>query len=352
VVPKIYSVFTAPHIQATIFNWTYLRCNWRYSDTSIRVILQIWCQIQRTSSSLRCVNCGPGHIQSNYCSAYSGYNIRLYLSALQLEIFRHFDPRYTANMVPYIAHILQFTLCELWSRPYTKYLQLLIVRPQYSTERICAAIGDTSTIQCSLYCKLGAKYSAHPPDYAIWTVVADIYDVLTAPHIQYSIFSLTYLRCYWKYLDNSTLVILQTCCQIQSTSSSLCVVNCCPGHIQSTYSSAYLGFNIQLKVASLLLAVSRQFDARYTAFLVPNTAHILQFTLCDLWSRPYTKYFQHRIFRRQYSAVGICAAILHITTIQCALSCKLVANYSAHPPVYAMWTVVPAISKVLTAPHI
>jgi hypothetical protein len=38
---------------------------------------------------------------------------------------------------------------------------------QYSTERICAAIGDISTIQCTLYCKHGAKFSAHPPLYAM-----------------------------------------------------------------------------------------------------------------------------------------------------------------------------------------
>jgi hypothetical protein len=67
----------------------------------------------------------------------------------------------TANMVPNIAHILQFTLCELWSRTYTKHLQHGIFRLQYSTERICAAIGDILTIQCALYRKRGAKYSTH-----------------------------------------------------------------------------------------------------------------------------------------------------------------------------------------------
>jgi hypothetical protein len=133
----------------------------------MRVILQIWCQIQRTSSSLRCVICGPGHIQSNYCSAYSGYNIRLYLSALQLEIFRHFDPRCTANMVSNSAHIVQFTLCDLWSRPYTKSLLLRIFRLQYSTVPICAAIGNIPTLRSALYCKYGVKYSAHRPVYAM-----------------------------------------------------------------------------------------------------------------------------------------------------------------------------------------
>jgi hypothetical protein len=141
-------------------------------------------------------------------------------------------------------------------------------------------------------------------------------------------------------------------CQIQHTSLCLLYVNCGPGHIQCIYNSIYSDFNIHLNVSALLLHISRQFNARYTAFLVPNTAHILQFTLCDLWSRPNTKNFQHRIFRLQYSAVGICAAIVHITTIQWALYCKLVAKYDAHPPIYAMWTVVPDIYNVITAPHI
>jgi hypothetical protein len=155
------------------------------------------------------MNCGPGHIQCTYSSAYSDFNIHLNVSALLLEICRYLDARYTANFVPYIAHTLQFTLCKLWS-----------------------------------------------------------------------------------------------------------------GHIQCNCISAYSGFNIQLKVAPLPLEVTRQFNERYTANLMPNTAHILQFTLCELWSRPYTMYLQLRIFRLQYSTERICAAIGGISTIQRALYCK------------------------------
>jgi hypothetical protein len=205
-------------------------------------------------------------------------------------------------LVPNTAHILQITLCELWSRTYTMHLQLHIFRLQYSFERICAAIGDISTIQCALHCKLGAKYSAHAPVYtmwtvvpdmynvvtsphikasvwnwkylrcyrryldielalycklgakcsahrpvyAVWTVVPDIYNVMTTPHIQASIFSCRHLRCYFTYHDNSMCVILQIWWQIQRTSPSLGCVNCGPGHIHSIYSSAYLCFNTQL----------------------------------------------------------------------------------------------------------
>jgi hypothetical protein len=42
------------------------------------------------------------------------------------------------------------------------------------------------------------------------------------------------------------------------------------------------------------------------------------------------------MFMLQYSAVGMCAAIVDITSIQCALYCKLSAKYSPQSPVYAM----------------
>jgi hypothetical protein len=151
-----------------------------------------------------------------------------------LEIFQHFYTRYAANLVSNTAHIVQFTLCALWSRTYTKYLQLLIFRLQYSTVGICAAIVDITSTQCALYCKFGGKYSAHRPFYAVLTEVPDVYNVLTAPHSYASIFTCRHLRWYYRY------------------------------HINSMRPN--------------------------TANLMPNTAHILQFTLCELWSRPYTKY--------------------------------------------------------------
>jgi hypothetical protein len=165
----------AQHVQASKFNRKYLCCYWIYIDNSMCVILQTWCQIQRTCSSLRNVNCGPGHIQCIYSSANSGFIIQLKGSALILEIYRRFKVRCTANMLPNTANVLQFTLCELWSR-----------------------------------------------------------------------------------------------------------------HIQCKYSSAYSGFNIQLRVSALILEMCQQFSEPYTANLVQNTAHNLQFTQCGQCSRPYT----------------------------------------------------------------
>jgi hypothetical protein len=92
-------------------------------------------------------------------------------------------------MVPNIAHMLPFTLCELWSRQYTKHLQLSIFRLQYSAVGVCAAIVDMPTFGYSLYCNFGAIYSAHAPVYAMCTVVPDISNVFTARHIQASIFN-------------------------------------------------------------------------------------------------------------------------------------------------------------------
>jgi hypothetical protein len=169
----------------------------------------------------------------------------------------------------------------------TMHLQLRIFSLQYYTQRICAVIGDISTIQCTLYYKIDAKYSAHPTVYTMWILDPVIYNEIRAPHIQAPIFNWKYLRCNWRYLDNSMPVILQTWCQIRRTCSSLRYVKCGPDHIQCNCSSAYLGYNIQLIVSPLLLETCRQFNARYTAYLVPNTAHILQFTQCRLWSRSY-----------------------------------------------------------------
>jgi hypothetical protein len=146
-------------------------------------------QKQRTSTSWHNVNCGPGHIQSIYSSAFSGHNIQLNVSALLLEIRRQFKACCTTNFAPNAVHIPQITLCELWSGKYTIYLQHLIFCQQYLSERICAAIGHTPTFRCALYGKFGVKYRAHRLDYAVKTAVLYIYNVITDPLIQASIFN-------------------------------------------------------------------------------------------------------------------------------------------------------------------
>jgi hypothetical protein len=113
VVPFVYNEIIAPHIQDSIFNSTYLHCYRKYLDNSMRVIPHTWSQIQHKSLSLRYVNCGAVHIQCIYSSAYSGFSIQLNVSALLLEVSRQFSARYTVNLVPHKAHMLQYALCEL-----------------------------------------------------------------------------------------------------------------------------------------------------------------------------------------------------------------------------------------------
>jgi hypothetical protein len=187
VVQAIYNVITAPHIQASIFNWTYLRSYWRHLDNSMRVIVQTWIQIQRTSSSLYYVDCGPGHIQCSYSSAYTGFNIQLNVSALLLEISRQFNERYTANMVPNTAHILKFTLCELWSR--------------------------------NIQCNNSSAYSGFNIQVKVSAMILDIYRQFNVRYMAHMV-------------------------PAQRTPISLCCVNCGPGHIQCCYISACSVFSI------------------------------------------------------------------------------------------------------------
>jgi hypothetical protein len=244
VVPDTYNKFTAPHIQASIFNWRYLRWFWWYSDNSMRATQQSWCQIQRTASSLRTVNCGPGHIQCNYCTAYSCVNIRLNVSALPLLIDRPFNERYTANMVRNTAHILQIMLSQLCSRTYTMNLQLHI-----------------------FFFNIQLNVSA---------LLLEIYRHFNEP-----------------YTANMV--------PIQRITSSWRNVNCGPGHIQCNYSTSCSCVNIRLNLSALPLLIDRQFNVRYTANMVRNTAHILQIILSELWSRTYTMNLQLHIFRVLYS---------------------------------------------------
>jgi DUF971 family protein len=170
VVTDVYNVFTAPHIHASIFNWKYLRCHWRYLDNSMSVILQTWWQIQRTSPSLRYVNYVP-----------------------------------------------------------------------------------------------------------------DIRNVFTAHHIQASIFNWTYLRCYCRHLDYSMSVLLLDWCQMQCTAPSLRDVNCGPA-IYNVITATH----IQASIFNWthLRCYCRYFDISMRV-VVPNTAYVLQFTLFGLRTQTY-----------------------------------------------------------------
>jgi hypothetical protein len=250
-----------------------------------------------------------------------------------------------------IAHIPQFTLCELWFRSYTMLLELRTFRVQYSSERICAAIGGISTIEWALNSKHAAKYSAHPPVYAMWTVVPDIYNVITAPHIQTSIFNWTYLRCYCRYLDNATRDILQTWSQMQRTSSNLRYVNCGPEiysaitvpHMQASIFNSmylccywrYLDNSMRITLQTWCQIQRRSSNLRYVncdpevynAITVPHMqASIFNWT----YLRCYWRYLDN-------SMCVILQTWCHIQRTSSSLRCVNCGT---------------AIYKVLTAPHI
>jgi hypothetical protein len=199
-------------------------------------------------------------------------------------------------------------------------------------------------------------------------------------------------------------LILHLCSRIQTKSSRLRYVNYGPCQIQYNYFSWYSGFNIQLNVSPLLLLVYRQiyvrytphllrntghssrsvlcqiwyrkmqysynssssgcnnplnvnptmlvillqFNARYTPHLQPNSAQILEITLCQIWSRPNPIYLLFFLCRHQHSIECISAAIGGLST-NCYVSYTTFAfKYRAQYPVYAMPTLVPVKSNIFT----
>jgi hypothetical protein len=152
------------------------------------------------------------------------------------------------------------------------------------------------------------QYSVQPPDYAMWTVAPDIYNVNTVPHVLASVFKWTYLRWYWRYVQMSMGLIPQTLCQMLRISSSLSYVNCGPGHIQCIYSSTYSGFNIQMNVSALILEICRQFNRPYTANFVP-----IQRTSCSLHNVNCGSGHMQCIYRSAYSYFN---AHLNVSALQ------------------------------------
>jgi hypothetical protein len=167
--------------------------------------------------------------------------------------------------------------------------------PQYSAVGICAAIVDITSTQCALYCKFGGKYSAHRPFYAVLTEVPDVYNVLTVPHSYASIFTCRHLRWYYRYHINSMRP--NTANLMPNTAHIL------QFPINWTVAPAiYKVFTAPHIWASIFKCRYHRWYCRYhdnwmrvILLLVPNTAHILQFTLCELWSRSYAMHLQLRI---------------------------------------------------------
>jgi hypothetical protein len=109
------NVITDLHIEASVINWTYFRCNCRYGDNSMLAILHLSSQMQPKSSGSCYVTSGPSQIQYNYSSSYGGFNFQLNVSPLRMVVYRQIDIYYTPHLQPHRAHNNRITQCQFWS---------------------------------------------------------------------------------------------------------------------------------------------------------------------------------------------------------------------------------------------
>jgi hypothetical protein len=89
--------------------------------------------------------------------------------------------------------------------------------------------------------------------------------------------------------------------QIQRTSACLCYVNSVPCQIYHNCRFGDSAGNIQLDVPPFPLEICREFGAGHAPHLLPDTAHVLLFTLCQLWSGSNPMLLQVCIFMFQLS---------------------------------------------------
>jgi hypothetical protein len=206
---------------------------------------------------LHSVNCVSCQIQCTCSFAYLGCSIQLNVYPLLLVVWRQFDARYTPHLLSNAAHVLLFTLCQLCSMSNPMILQICVFRLVYSFECISAAIADITATRCAFYSKFAPKYSADLPVFAMSTLVRAKSFVFPGLHIYAYVFNKLYLRCYWRYVDNSERVMLHICCQKLRTCSCLHYVTAGRRQIQCYCSTACSGFNIQLNVSPNPLEICR-----------------------------------------------------------------------------------------------
>jgi hypothetical protein len=151
------NITTVFPMQASTFNWMYLRCDWWYIDKMLRVIHHVCCQIQSTISGLRYVKSGPSQIQYNYNSSCAGINIQLNVSPLWLAVYRQIVACYTPHLLSNTEHNIKFPLCHIWSQSNPIQFQFFLSMLQHTIERISAAIAGLSTNQCALYSTFAVK---------------------------------------------------------------------------------------------------------------------------------------------------------------------------------------------------
>jgi hypothetical protein len=112
-VPVKSNTITVLLMQPSMFNWTYLRCNWWCIDKSMRVILHICRHIQDTTAGSRNFNSGPRQNQRICRLAYFLLNNKINIYMFLVHIRWQCHGPYTPNLLPHTANIIRFELCHL-----------------------------------------------------------------------------------------------------------------------------------------------------------------------------------------------------------------------------------------------
>jgi hypothetical protein len=114
-VPVKTNIITFLAIQASIFNWTYLRCDWWYIDN--RSALYSTFTAKYRAQQLVCAMSTLVPVKSNISTflAIAGINIQFNVSSSISVTCRQFDERYTPHLQPKAAYVNSITLCQLRS---------------------------------------------------------------------------------------------------------------------------------------------------------------------------------------------------------------------------------------------
>jgi hypothetical protein len=106
----------------------------------------------------------------------------------------------------------------------------------------------------------------------------------TVVYIQSLVINITYLRRYLTYLYNSMCVIIPSWCRIHCTSLGLVHINTGRCHVIWFYCCSYTGISNHHNESPSLFDISRQFDVRYNALLVPYTLQVTRVSTYKHWS--------------------------------------------------------------------
>jgi hypothetical protein len=114
-VPVKTNIITFLAIQASIFNCTYLRCDWWYIDNRSALYSTFTAKYRAQQLVWAMSTLVP--VKSNISTflAITGINRQLNASSSIFVICRHLNARYDPHLLPNAAYVNPITLCQLWS---------------------------------------------------------------------------------------------------------------------------------------------------------------------------------------------------------------------------------------------